>query len=121
MLALFRTLPLLTRLATVAGLVLAIGGSVWGVYAYVRHQGYVDGYTVARQQCEDEKQKQETANQNAMNAAAKRLTEALKLLAIKEVQLDDYLKALDLAADQEPGGGDACLDPDSVRRLSAIQ
>jgi hypothetical protein len=88
--------------------------------AYEHHQGYTSGYDAAHQQCEDDKAKMETANQNAINQAAKSLASAEQQIQLKEGQLDDAEKALDLAAAQDPHASDCGLGPDSVRRLSAF-
>ena len=107
-------------------LVAGVGGTVavFGLLSagalYEHHQGYVDGFNVAHQQCEDDKAKMETANQNAINKAASSLASAEQQIQLKEGQLDDAEKALDLAAAQDPHASDCGLGPDSVRRLSAF-
>lgn len=105
--------------AVVAG-VLALLGGAWGYVEKVKHDAYVSGFNTAHQQCEDDKAKQETANQNAANEAAKKLDDLEKKLNLKDIQLDDYLKGIDLAADAAPDAGTCGLDVDSVRRLNAI-
>lgn len=121
MLAMFRALPLLARIATILGLVAVLAGSVGGLYLAVRHAGYVDGYAKASAECEAEKAKQEAANRNAVDAANRRLMDLADQLALKELEVDDYVKAIDLATAADPHGGDACLDPVSVRRLNTIR
>ena len=64
-----RALPLVWRLAAIAGLLVALGGSLWGVYAYVKHQGYVEGYSDASAKCEAEKRAMEEANRKAISDA----------------------------------------------------
>jgi uncharacterized protein YfiM (DUF2279 family) len=89
--------------------------------AYEHHQGYSDGYSVAHQQCEDEKAKMETANQNAINKAAKSLASAEAQIQVKEGQIDDYVKELDAAADAAPNANSCGLDADATKRLDAIR
>lgn len=114
------------RLIVVAIGVLVIIGGLRVAYLSVRHEGYVEGFGVAQQQCEADKAKQEAANQNAINEAAKKLTDLQKNIDLKDIQLDDYLKGIDLAAnqidvtDKATGQPDACLDVNSVRRLNAV-
>lgn len=108
------------RLLAGAAAVLVVMGGLRVAYLNVRHEGYVEGFGVAHQQCEDDKAKQETANQNAINAAAEKLAELQKNLDLKDAENEKYLAALDQAADAGPGSTDACLDADSVRRLSAV-
>jgi hypothetical protein len=117
----FRALPLIWRLATVAGIVLALAGTVGGIYLKIRHDAYQDGYSKARTECEAEKRAMEEANKKAIAEAEKKLAEAIKEIELKEATLDDYIMLLDREADEEPGSGDACLSHSSVRRLSAIQ
>jgi uncharacterized membrane protein len=117
----FRALPLLWRLISILGLVAALCGAVGGVYAYVRHQGYVDGYADAAAKCAADKRAMEEANRKAISDAEQKLDAARKQLELKDAQLDDYLKALDLAADQDADAARVCLNDDSVRRLDAIQ
>jgi hypothetical protein len=89
--------------------------------AYEHHQGYVDGFNVAHQRCEDEKAKMETANQNAINKAAKSLASAEAQIQVKEGQIDDYVKELDAAADAAPNAASCGLDADAAKRLDAIR
>lgn len=117
----FKTLPLLWRLITILGLVASLAGAVGGVYAYVRHQGYVDGYADAAATCEAEKRAMEDANKKAIDEAAEKLAAAERELMEKEATLDDYIMLLDRDADEEPGSGELCLPVGSVRRLSAIE
>jgi hypothetical protein len=117
----FRALPLLWRLATVAGIVLALAGTVGGIYLKIRHDAYQDGYSDAAAKCEAEKRAMEEANKKAIAEAEKKLAEAIKEIELKEATLDDYIMLLDREADEEPVSGDACLSHSSVRRLSAIQ
>lgn len=116
-----RALPLVWRLAAIAGLLVALGGSLWGVYAYVKHQGYVEGYSDASAKCEAEKRAMEEANRKAISDAAKKLLEAERELTDLETKLEDYTNALDLLADQGPGASDICLYRPSVRRLETIR
>lgn len=121
MLAALRALPLLWRLVTIGGVVAALAGGLWGVYSYIRTEGYRDGYAKASAECEAEQRRQEIANRNAIDAANKRLIELADELSLKELQVDDYVKAIDLATAQDPRGGDACLDPGSVHRLNTLR
>jgi hypothetical protein len=117
----FRALPLLWRLLTIAGVLAALGGALGGLYAHIRHTGYVDGFAVAAARCEADKRAQEAANRAAIDAAGRRLEDLKQQLQLKDLQLDDYLKALDLSADAGAGAGDLCLDDGGVRRLDAIR
>ncbi len=101
-----------------AALLLAAG---WAAYSHIRAEGYRDGFAVAEAACEAEQQKQETANRNAIDAANKQLLERADDLIKKELQLDDYVKANDLLAAQDPGAGGKCLPAGSVRRLNTIR
>lgn len=121
MLASLRALPLLWRLAGILGLVVAFGGGLWGVYAYIRGQGYDAGYATASAECEAEQQKQAADNRDAIAAANKRLIELTHELSLKEMRVDDLVQQTDLATAQDPRGGDACLDADGVRRLNAYR
>lgn len=121
MIAALRALPLAWRLITLAGVLAAVLGGVGALYAYVRHEGYVDGYQKAEAECEADKRRQELANRNAIDAANRRLVELADQLELKGLQLDDYVKAIDLATAEDPRGGDACLAADGVRRLNAIR
>lgn len=121
MLSALRALPLLWRLVTVAALLAALAGGAWAVYAHIRAEGYRDGYAKASAECEAEQQAQARANRNAIAAANKRLLELADQLSFKELQLDDAIKAIDLATAQDPRGGDACIDPDGVRRLNTLR
>lgn len=118
MLTALKALPLLWRLATVAGVLIALSGTIWGIYAYVKHQGYVEGYSDASAKCEAEKRAMEEANRKAIADAEKKLLEAERELIEKETKIDDLLMAIDLAAEAEPGSGDICVSRDGVRRLS---
>lgn len=113
-----RALPLVWRLAAIAGLLVALGGSLWGVYAYVKHQGYVEGYSDASAKCEAEKRAMEEANRKAISDAEKKLIEAERELTDIEIKLEDYTNAIDLLADQGPDAGGICLFAPSMRRLS---
>ena len=113
-----RALPLVWRLAAIAGLLVAFGGSLWGVYAYVKHQGYVEGYSDASAKCEAEKRAMEEANRKAISDAEKKLIEAERELTDLEIKLEDYTNAIDLLADQGPDAGGICLFAPSMRRLS---
>lgn len=116
-----RALPLLWRVLTIAGLLSVAGGAVWGVYAHIRAEGYREGFSVAEARCEAEQQKQELANRNAIAAASKQLVERADDLVKKELQLDDYVKAIDLATAQDPRGADMCLDAAGVHRLNSVR
>lgn len=117
----FRALPLLWRIAALIGLVTALCGAVAGGIAYIRHEGYVSGHADAAAECAAEKRKQELANRAAIDAANKRLVDLADQISLKELQLDDYVKAIDLATAADPHGGDACLDAGGVRRLNTIR
>ncbi len=120
MLTAFRALPLLWRVASVAAVLFGLLGALAGTYAYIRHQGYVDGYAVARQECEREKAAQEAANKAAIDKVREQLERAVQEIQMKDAQIDDYIKVLDLAADKDPDGAGLCLGADSVQRLNAI-
>jgi len=100
------------------GVLLAAG---WAAYAHIRAEGYREGFAVAEAACEAEQRKQETANRNAIDAANKQLVERADELIKKELQLDDYVKANDLLAAQDPDAGGQCLSAGSVRRLNTIR
>jgi hypothetical protein len=107
-------------IAVVVGLLGLVGGA--GVcIAKIKNDAYAQGYDAAKAACEAEKAAQEAANRKAMEEATKALDALQQKLELKDIQLDDYLKAVDLAADQGPGAADQCLDADSVRRLSRFQ
>lgn len=120
MLAAFRALPFLWRVLTLVGLLSAAGGALWGVYAHIRAEGYREGYGKAQAECEAEQKAMELANNNAISAANKRLIEIADELSLQKLQVDDYVKAIDLATAQDPRGAALCLGPDSVRRLNAV-
>jgi hypothetical protein len=120
-LTLFRALPLVWRLASFLGLVAVVLGGIGGLYGYVHHQGYVAGYSDASEKYEKAEQAMVVANQKAADEAAKALAEAQIQLQIKEATLDDYVKALDIAASQDPHGAELGLGVDSLRRLNAIK
>jgi hypothetical protein len=121
MFATLRALPLLWRLLTIGSVLAALAGGVWAIYAHIRAEGYREGYAKASAECEAEQRAQELANRNAIDAANKRLLELANQLSLKELQVDDYVKAIDLATAQDPRGADACLDPDGVRRLNTLR
>lgn len=107
-------------IAAVVGVVTLLGGAtVW--IEKIKHDAYAAGYDAARAECEKEKAAQEAANDKVMQQATKALDALQQKLELKDIQLDDYLKGLALAADQGPGASDQCLDVDSVRRIGAIQ
>ena len=118
MLTALKALPLLWRLATVAGVLIALSGTIWGIYAYVKHQGYVEGYSDASAKCEAEKRAMEEANRKAISDAEKKLIEAEQGITDLEIKLEDYTNAIDLLADQGPDAGGICLFAPSMRRLS---
>lgn len=121
MIAALRALPLLWKVVTLATLLSAAGGAIWGVYAYVRHEGFVEGFAKAEAKCEAEQKKQEIANQNAIDAANKRLIDLAEELTLQKLQVDDYVKAIDLATAADPRGADQCLDARGVRRLNSVR
>lgn len=121
MIADLRALPLLWRLVTIGSVLAALAGGAWAVYAHIRAEGFREGYAKASAECEAEQKKQEIANRTAIDAANKRLIQLADQLSLKELQVDDYVKAIDLATAQDPRGGDACLDPDGVRRLNTLR
>lgn len=116
-----RALPLLWRLLTIGSVLVALAGGAWAVYAHIRAEGFRDGYAKASAECEAEQRRQELANRNAIDAANKRLIELADQLSLKELQVDDYVKAIDLATAQDARGGDACLGPDGVHRLNTLR
>lgn len=111
----------IAAVVTVVGLL----GGAWGYVEKVKHDAYVAGhdagYSEADAKCQKEKAAQETANARVMADATKALDDLQKKIELKDIQLDDYLKALGFAADAAPGSTDACLDVSGVRRLGAIQ
>lgn len=121
MLGALRALPLLWRVLAIAGVLSAATGLGRAAYSHIRAEGYREGFAKAEARCEDDKRKQEIANQNAIAAANKQLVERADELVKKELQLDDYVKAIDAATGADPRGGDRCLDADGVRRLNAIR
>lgn len=121
MIAILRALPLLWRLVTIGGVIAGLGGVAWAAYAHIRAEGFREGYSRASAECEAEQRQQGIANRNAIDAANKRLIELADQLSLKELQVDDYVKAIDLATAQDPRGGDACLEPDGVRRLNTLR
>ena len=104
-----------------AGIVVAILGGGWGLYAHIRAEGFREGVAVTEAACKAEQQKRELANRNAITAASKQLIERADELMKKELQLDDYVKANDLLAHQEPGADGECLPVGSVRRLNTVR
>ncbi len=114
----FAALPLLWRLAIIAGLLAGLLGTAGGLYAYVRQQGYDEGYRDRDTICVTERRAMEEANRKAISEAEKKLLETERELIEKETKLDDLLKALDLAADTGADSSDICLSVERVRRLS---
>jgi uncharacterized protein HemX len=107
-------------IAAVVGIVGLLGGA--GIYvAKIKHDAYQSGYEAARAKCEQEKAAQEAANRKVMEEATKALDTLQRQLELKQLQVDDVLKAIDLAADADPNGGTCGLDVGSVRRIGAIQ
>ena len=107
-------------IASVVGVVALLGGAgLW--VEKIKYDAYTQGYDKARAECEAEKAAQEAANRRAMEEATKALDALNQKLELKELQVGDVLKAIDLAADKGPGSTDQCLDADSVRRLSRIE
>lgn len=121
MLGALRSLPLLWKVVTLVGLLSVAGGAIWGVYAHIRAEGYREGFAVAEAECEAEQKKQELANQNAISAANKRLIDLAEELTLQKLQVDDYVKAIDLATAADPRGTDQCLSADGVRRLNSVR
>ncbi len=114
-------IPLTWRVGlAAAAIALALGGgAVWLEKA--KHDAYVSGYDKATALCEEAAREQAAANKKAAQEAAKKLDELTKQLELKELQVDDILKGIDLAADADPRNSVECLDPLSVRRLNTIQ
>lgn len=117
----FRALPLLWRLVTVLGGLGLVLGAVGSLYAYVRHQGYADGYGIASAECEKEKAAQEAANTKAIQEATDVLRRAAANLNLKTLELDDAIEQIDAAAAADPDGATPCLPADSVQRLQTIR
>ncbi len=117
MLAAFKLLPIVWRLASI----LALLGALGSAYAYVKHQGYVDGYAVARGECEAEKAAQEAANKKAFSDALRQLLDQVETIQQKQTEIDDALTGIDEAVAADPDGGVLCLTADGVRRLQAIR
>lgn len=107
-------------IVVVVGL-LGLAGGAGAYIAKVKHDAYAQGYADADAKCQREKAAQEAANRKAMEEATKALAALQQKLELKELQVDDVLKALDLAADAAPDAAACGLDADSVRRLSAFQ
>lgn len=107
-------------IASIVGVVALLGGAgLW--IEKVKHDAYTQGYDKARAECEAEKAAQEAANRRAMEEATKALDTLNQKLELKELQVDDILKGIDLAADAAPDAGLCGLDVDGVRRLGTIQ
>ena len=121
MIAALRALPFLWKVVTLLGVLSAAGGAVWAIYAHIRAEGYRAGYAVAEAECEAEKRAQAVANRNAIDQANRRLLEMADQLVLKELQVDDYVKAIDLASAEDPDSGELCLLPPSVRRLNTLR
>lgn len=113
-------LPLIWRAAAVAVLVATVGGGLWSIYAMIRADAWRDGFAAAEAECAAERRRIEIANRNAIDAANRRLIEMAEHLTLTELQLDDYVKAIDLATGADPGGAALCLTVDGVRRLNAL-
>lgn len=110
-------LPIWAHASALAAL-LAAG---WAAYSHIRAEDYREGFAVAEAACTAEQQKQELANRDAIDVANKRLIELAGELTLKELQVDDYVKAIDLAAAADPSAAEQCLGIDSVRRINAIR
>lgn len=118
---LLRLLPWLGRAGAVLALVAGLGGGLWGIYALIRADGVREGRAAAEAECTAERLRLERANQAAIDAANRRLVELADQLRLRELQLDDYVKAIDLASAADPGGAAVCLDALGVRRLNTIR
>lgn len=104
-----------------AAILVVVLAGLGGVAAYIRHEGYRDGQAAARAEFEAERQKLELANRTAVDVANRRLIQLADQLSLKELQVDDYVKALDLNAAEDTRAGELCLDVGSVRRLNTIR
>lgn len=117
---LWRLLPGAWRTFALIGTLIALLGSIWGLYAYVKHQGYTEGYAVMAAKCERDKQLQEAANQEAIRIAAEDYFKAIDRLQLQNEEYDDAIEEIDAATAADPAGGELCLGADSVLRLNGI-
>lgn len=104
-----------------AAIAIVLLGGLGGAVTYIRHEGYRDGEAAATARCAEQQAKLARENQNAINAANKQLVERADELVLKELQLDDYVKANDLLAAAEPGADVLCLPAGSVRRVNSVR
>lgn len=121
MIAAFRKLSLLWQLLSLLGAVGAIGGALWGAYAWVRHDGYIAGQAEATARCELEKATQRKANEMAIDTVNRQLIRMADELTEKQQELDDAQMARDAAAAADPDGARECLGAGSVQRLNAVR
>lgn len=121
MLSGFRKLSLIGQLLSALGVLGVVIGAACGAYAYVRHQGYVEGEAMALARCEAEKAAQRAANMQAIDAATRALVLINDQLNIRTQELDDAREALEQAAVADPLGARECLGAGSVQRLNAIR
>jgi uncharacterized protein HemX len=114
-------LPLAWRLGIAAATILALLGSVGGIYLKIRADAYREGYSTASAECEADKREMEEANEKAIAEAKKKLLEAEKELVSQETRIDELLTEIDHAADADPDAGTCGLGIDGVRRLQNIK
>lgn len=105
-------------LALVSVAVMFGGLAAW--IATVKHDAYVAGRAAGDAACEKKMHDLEAANKKVTDEAAKKLDELANQLELKDLQVDDILKGIDLAADAAPDATSCGLDADSLRRLNAI-
>lgn len=117
----FKGLTLLVRAALVVGTVIAIGGGVWGVYAWIEGHGYDRGYAAASAKCEADRAKQQKANDEAIDAANQELHRLADQLSMQLAEKDNAVAAVDQAVGSDPHAADSCLDASGVQRLNAIR
>lgn len=121
MLAAFGRLNLLWRILSLLGGIGAAGGLLWGAYAAVRHQGYVDGEAEATARCEAEKARQREANRNAIDAGNRHIIRLADELSTSNQEMDDAVASALAAAAADPTGDRECLPLGSVRRVAPIR
>jgi len=121
MLKAFNTFSLVWRVLGMLGAIGAAGGTLWGLYALVRHQGYVEGQAAATARCEADKADQRKANQEAIDAGNRRLIRLADQLSSTEQETDNVVAAALAAAAADPLGDGECLPLGSVQRLQTIR
>lgn len=104
-----------------AGAVVALLSGLGGVFLFVRHLGYQDGFADAQGACHAQQRQMEDANRRAISEAERALMRAADHLSLEQLESDNALAGIDQAAAADPRGGAACLGAGSVQRLNAIR